>query len=51
MGFLANFFANAFTDPWIQELEEKIKNAETDEEREMYEDQLNDRQSMMIDYW
>jgi hypothetical protein len=51
MGFFANLFTNAFIDPQIQDLEEKISNAETDEEREMYENELHDRQRMMVHYW
>jgi hypothetical protein len=48
MGFFANIFANAFTDKRIIYLEEKINNAENDEEREKYENELYDRQKMTI---
>jgi hypothetical protein len=51
MVFFTNLFANAFTDPRTKYLEEKINNAETDEEREMYENELNDQHSTMIHYW
>jgi hypothetical protein len=51
VSFFANLFANAFIDPQTKDLEEKINNAETDEEREMYENELNDRHRLMINYW
>lgn len=50
MGFLANLFAYPYNDPWIQDLNEKIINAETDEEREEHQNELNNRLSMMINY-
>jgi hypothetical protein len=48
VGFFANLFQFPFNEPWMQELNEKIQHAETDEEREMYEKELNNL--MMIPY-
>jgi hypothetical protein len=41
MGFFTNLFQYPYKEPWIQEINDKIENAKTDEEREMYEQELN----------
>ncbi len=48
MGFFYNMFTDIFTDRQIQVLEKKITDAETDEEREMYENELSERQRLTI---
>jgi hypothetical protein len=41
MGFFTNLFQYPFNEPWVQEINQKIDEAKTDEEREMYENELN----------
>jgi hypothetical protein len=41
VGFFANLFQYPFNEPWVQEINQKIDEAKTDEEREMYENELN----------
>ena len=52
MEFFTNFgklFQYPFQDQGLEELYDKIQNAQTDEERAMYEKELNDR--MIYPYW
>jgi hypothetical protein len=51
MGFFTNLFVYPNNDPWIQDMNEKISNAETDEEREMYQNELDDRLSLLHCNW